>query len=291
MSLLIECRAKINLYLGITGKRDDGYHDIETVYQPVSLSDAIRISKADTGIVLNGNERSISWGKDNLCHRAAEEIFREAGYRGGVRIEVDKKIPHGAGLGGGSSDAAGVLIGLNRFLEFRFSPEKLADIALEIGSDVPFFIFNRPAIGRGRGEILQGVRGIRDVFILLIIPDTRINTANAYKNIDLVLTKAQSRYKLGMFLEGLSRIPQGRIRSHNSFEKSVCAGYQKIENILNLLRKNEKALFTSLSGSGSVCFSVFAERSDADLELEFMAGKGYSGIVVEPREKTVKLEC
>lgn len=291
MSLLIECRAKINLYLGITGKRDDGYHDIETVYQPVSLSDTIRISKADSGIVLSGNDRSISWGKGNLCYRAAEALFREAGYRGAVRIEVDKKIPHGAGLGGGSSDAAGVLIGLNRFLEFQFSPEKLAGIALAIGSDVPFFIFNRPAIGRGRGEILQGVRGIRDVFILLIIPDTRINTANAYKNIDLVLTKAQSRYKLGVFLEGLSRIPQGRIRSHNSFEKSVCTGYPEVENILNLLRKNEKALFTSLSGSGSVCFSVFAERSEADLELEFMAGKGYSGIVVEPKEKTVKLEC
>ncbi|MFO7916303.1 MAG: 4-(cytidine 5'-diphospho)-2-C-methyl-D-erythritol kinase [Candidatus Krumholzibacteriales bacterium] len=289
MSLLIECRAKINLYLGITGKRDDGYHEIETVYQPVSLSDTIRISEADSGIVLRGSDESIGWGSGNLCRRAAEAIFREAGYRGGARIEVDKKIPHGAGLGGGSSDAAGVLIGLNRLFDFRFSTERLAHIGLAIGSDVPFFVFNKPAIGRGRGEILEGIRGIEDVFILLIIPDMRINTADAYKNIDLVLTKVQSRYKLGLFLEGLSRIPHGRIRSHNSFEKSVSSGYPEVRNILNLLRKNGKALFSSLSGSGSVCFSVFAERREADQEFELMAGKGYSGIVVEPREKAIKL--
>ncbi|MBD3180362.1 MAG: 4-(cytidine 5'-diphospho)-2-C-methyl-D-erythritol kinase [Candidatus Latescibacteria bacterium] len=287
----IECRAKINLYLGITGRREDGYHDIETVFQPVSICDHIRVTDAPSGIALCRDDDSIKWDRDNLCYRAAERLFKAAGYRRGVKIEVRKKIPHGAGLGGGSSDAAGVLLGLNSFLKLGLSRNRLIEIALGIGSDIPFFVYNQPAIGRGRGEILEGIDGIRGVYILLVMPDIRVNTSVAYKKNDLMLTKDESRYKLGVFLEGLNRIPRGRIRSHNTFEESVCAGYPEIEEILFLLRENEDSIFSSISGSGSTCFSVFADKDEADDEYHFITGKGYRGLVVEPREKTIRLEC
>lgn len=285
------CRAKINLYLGITGKREDGYHEIETVFQPVSLSDNIIISEAESGISLSGNDESIEWDSTNLCYMAARELLSETGYGGGVRIEVEKNIPHGAGLGGGSSDAAGVLVGFNRCLNLRLSGNKLMEIALRIGSDVPFFVYNEPAVGRGRGEVLESIGGIRGVYILLVVPGIRINTSEAYKNIDLMLTKDESRYKLGLFLEGLDRISQGKIRSHNSFEESIKAGYPEIKEILELLRGNKNSIFSSLSGSGSVCFSVFGDEREARNALRFISGKGYSGLVVEPREKAIKLEC
>lgn len=287
----IQCRAKINLYLGITGKREDGYHEIETVFQPVSLSDHIDVYESDSGITVSGNDDSIRWDSSNLCHIAARELLETAGYRGGVTIEVEKNIPHGAGLGGGSSDAAGVLVGLNDCLNLGLPGRMLMEIALRIGSDVPFFVYNRPAVGRGRGEILESARGISGVYVLLVVPGIRINTSEAYKNVDLMLTKDESRYKLGLFLEGLDRIPQGKIRSHNSFEKSIKAGYPEIKEILELLRGNENSIFSSLSGSGSVCFSVFDDEREARNALRFISGKGYSGLVVEPREKAIKLEC
>jgi 4-diphosphocytidyl-2-C-methyl-D-erythritol kinase len=291
MKCLIECRAKVNLYLGVTGRREDGYHEIETVYQPVSISDMITIQRADSGIDLSGSDDSIRWDETNLCHRAASEILAHAGYGGGVRIDVDKRIPHGAGLGGGSSDAAGVLVGLNTFLNLDISSDRLLQFALDIGSDVPFFIFNRPAVGRGRGEILEPFRGMKGIYILLVIPEIRINTGEAYKKIDLMLTKDQSRFKLSMFSDGLSRIPRGKIQSYNSFEEPMGAEHPEIKEILDLLRMNENSVFSSLSGSGSVCFSVFEQRREADEELEFISGKGYNALVVEPREKSIELEC
>src|SRR5882762_8556930 len=142
--------AKINLSLRILGRRDDGFHDIETLIAPISLCDQIDIKRQSRWIDFSCNDPSIPKGDDNLVVRAAKRFLEATKVKAGVAIALKKKIPHGAGLGGGSSDAASTLLALNEVFETKLPREALAKIAESIGSDVPFFIFQSPALCRGR---------------------------------------------------------------------------------------------------------------------------------------------
>ncbi len=285
----VKCAAKLNLYLAVTGKRDDGYHDIETYFQPVSLHDVIDLTPVKKGIELRGNSDAISWDRSNLCYRAAKALFEQVGFEGGVMIEVQKAIPAGKGLGGGSSDAAGVLVGLNEYFCFGLSKARLAELALKLGSDVPFFIFGQPAIGRGRGELLERADGLPGGSILLIFPTLRISTSEAFKKLNLMLTKTESGFKLRRLIDGLNRFPESKLETYNSFSAAIVESYPEMAGIFAFLKREEKAVFFSLSGSGSACFIVYEKEKEAREALKRVSGKGYKGLLVEPVKWTIEI--
>ncbi|MBI5560610.1 MAG: 4-(cytidine 5'-diphospho)-2-C-methyl-D-erythritol kinase, partial [Deltaproteobacteria bacterium] len=157
-SLKILSPAKVNLFLRVAGKREDGYHDIFSLVQPVALYDEIFLTVGQgDGITVRSTDGSLPQGRENIAYRAAELFLEKAGIKKKVLVEIDKKIPVSSGLGGGSSDAAGVLMGLNEILGCAMSEGMLMRLGLECGSDVPFFILNGPAFVRGRGETIERV--------------------------------------------------------------------------------------------------------------------------------------
>src|SRR5437764_14631668 len=171
--------AKINLSLKILGERSDGFHEIETLITPISLYDEIKVEKrrGKTGIEFHCDEPSVPQGDDNLVVRAAKAFFNKTKLKRCVSIELQKKIPHGAGLGGGSSDAASTLLALNELFETRLPREALAKMAEVIGSDVPFFIFESAALCKGRGELVRALKLPKRLSILLLKPAFGVATA------------------------------------------------------------------------------------------------------------------
>ena len=287
-SITVRCYAKINLYLEVVRKRDDGFHDIVTVFQPVTLFDRIVIRPAAGGISLSGNAPDIPWDSSNLCWKAAELILGERRNSRSVSIEVEKNIPAGAGLGGGSSDAAGVLAGVDRLFGLGTGSRQLMDMALEIGSDVPFFLFGSPAIGRGRGEIIKETEGLRGGVILIVRPDISVSTKWAYENPNLILTRSGGGHKLNCLLGGLKGFPDIALETINSFQKVVAGEYPEIGRILVLLER-EGARLSSMSGSGSACFALFKDDTAASRARDLMLGEGNSAWIVYPAGRTMEL--
>src|SRR5436189_6354499 len=174
--------AKINLSLKILGRRDDGFHEIETLIAPISLSDEMKIEKNEGGIEFHCDDSAVPSGDDNLAIRAAKAFFAATKLKPAVSIELNKRIPHGAGLGGGSSDAASTLLALNELFETKLPRETLVEIAEPIGSDVPFFIFQSSALCKGRGELVTPLRLKDDLSVLLLKPGFGVSTAWAYSH-------------------------------------------------------------------------------------------------------------
>src|SRR6266542_4703045 len=182
MPMQVFAPAKINLYLKILGRRSDGFHEIETLIAPISLYDEIRIDKGDAkeGIEFRCDDPSVPKGDNNLAVRAAKAFFAATNVKLAISIELKKQIPHGAGLGGGSSDAASVLLARNELSETKFPREALAKMAEAIGSDVPFFIFQSAAMCKGRGELVTPVKLKQRLSILLLRPAFMVSPAWAY---------------------------------------------------------------------------------------------------------------
>jgi len=288
VGIKVRCYAKINLYLEVIRRRDDGYHDIVTVFQPVTLHDTLSISRAPAGISLTGDDADIPWDGSNLCWKAASLLLGESRSAPGVSIDVRKRIPAGAGLGGGSADAAGVLAGMNRLLGLGVSGARLMELALEIGSDVPFFLFGSPAIGRGRGEILERTEGLRRGVILIVRPDISVSTKWAYENPNLILTRSGGGHKLNCLLGGLKGFPDIALETINSFQRVVAGEYPEIGRILVLMER-EGARLSSMSGSGSACFALFEDDTAASRARDLMLGEGHSAWIVHPAGQTMEL--
>ncbi len=287
-TISVRCNAKINLYLEVIRKRDDGYHDIETVFQPVSLHDIISIERTSGGISLRGDDPGIPWDRSNLCWKAAELILGEFGKGRGVSLEVRKNIPSGAGLGGGSSDAAGVLAGVNELLGLEIDVTRLMEMGLELGSDVPFFLFGSPAVGRGRGEILEKTDGLSGGTLLIVKPDINVSTKWAYQNPNLILTRSDGGHRLSCLLGGLKDFPDIALETSNSFQRVVVGEYPVIGQILVLLR-SEGARLSSMSGSGSACFALYEDDTTASRVRDLMLGEGHSAWIVYPGGRTLEL--
>ena len=250
--------AKINLSLKILSRREDGFHEIETLIAPVSLHDEITIErkKSGQGIDFHCDDPSVPRGEDNLVVRVAKSFFAATKLTPAVSIELKKKIPHGAGLGGGSSDAAATLLALNRLFETKLSREELAKLGSEIGSDVPFFIFESAATCRGRGELVTPGPLPEQLSILLLKPDFVVATAWAYsrwhdsREIPDV-TYAAQEFAGQTFVNDLER---------PVFEKFVFLAELKMW----LLRQPEVGAVL-MSGSGSTVFAVMRPHVDVDL--------------------------
>lgn len=251
--------AKINLGLYITGKRNDGYHNIETLFLPVSLYDELTIERSPD-IVIGCSISDIPVDERNTIFKAIKLLHKKLDINYGCEIFLNKRIPHGAGLGGGSSNAAFVLKALSALWGLDLKQEELMEIGLEIGSDVPFFIINRPSIGRGRGEILRPIFININFRILLIYPELIINTGSVYKQLKIDLTKDK---KSVTFFTNLYCIEDliALENLENHLEPIVFREYPHLKDIKDDLY-NAGAVFSSMSGSGSTIFGLFNEDFD-----------------------------
>lgn len=250
--------AKINLSFQIKGRRADGFHEIETLMVPVSLADRLTIEakpRGEAGIEFSCDDPSLPAGDDNLVVRAAR-LFREAtGISDGLRIVLEKKIPHGAGLGGGSSDAASTLLGLNEVFATGLDESQLLQLGAQLGSDVPFFIVRSPAICRGRGEIVAPAKLAGRFRLLMVKPDFGVPTPWAYR-----------RWKDSREIPGLDYSPQefGGVRFVNDLERPVFEKYVSLAHLKTWLRQQPEVAVALLSGSGSTLFAVLREGTDHD---------------------------
>ena len=271
----VKAPAKINVGLHILGLRPDGYHEIRTVLQQINLADEILLEDApDLSLSLTGDRRDLPAGEKNLCMKAALLLRRRTGCPKGARIKLNKVIPIGAGLGGGSSDAAATLKALNQMWQTGLDQPTLMDLAAELGSDVPFFIAGGCCLAMGRGEILTQIDPIIRDQIVLICPNLRISTARAYENI--------GNYRLTSQMENI--IFQNSLRKDlsnpefyntltNDFESLVFAHYPVLEKLKKTLLMRG-AYYSSLSGSGSALYGVFASSEKAKRASEEIQIKG-----------------
>ncbi len=252
--------AKINLGLRILGKRSDGYHSIATVFHRIDLYDEITFEPSSSLEVLSSSDLAPG-GESNLCYKAAKEVLHFLGLQAGVRIRLTKNIPVGAGLGGGSSDAALVLKQLPAMFRKTIDDALLYEIAVKLGSDVPFFLKAGSAVGTGRGEILEYFSLKIPHFILLCYPNIHVSTAWAYQSIERTDEK-QPRDIKQILLDGLND-PSRLKQMQNDFELPVFKHYPDIA-LLKQLMLDKGAIVSILSGSGSSVFGFFDTLSKAE---------------------------
>jgi 4-diphosphocytidyl-2-C-methyl-D-erythritol kinase len=257
----VRAYAKINVGLHVLGKRPDGYHNIETVFRLIDLYDDLQFVMADEGTLFSSNHPLLGNDNTNLCVRAAHLLREVTGIHSGVEITLTKRIPLGAGLGGGSSDAAAVLKGLTKIWALDISTAELQTISATLGSDVPFFFSSQTAYATGRGERLEPFSARIPYWILTVTPDVHVSTAWAYAHVEpkaangrpdpreILLSSAD---KPGVLREQLS----------NDFEESVFAEFPEIADLKERMLK-QGADVALMSGSGSSVFAFFSSEKTA----------------------------
>lgn len=256
--------AKINLDLRVLNQRPDGYHEIRTVFQTISLADRIEIDyerARRTGIWLE-DPLAIP---DNLVVRAAHAVLDALGNTARVRFKLRKRIPMGGGLGGGSSNAAAVLLALPVLAGGRIPAERLAALALELGSDVPFFLLGGTALGRGRGEELEPLPDIGRAPLLVVSTGLHVATGEAYQALSRRLTSPLSSRKINSFRLLVRAMEAGRPAgewSANDFERVVFRKYPQLKTMLGKLSKLARPFGVRMTGSGSALFASFETREE-----------------------------
>ena len=259
--------ANINLSLRVLGKRPDGFHEIETLIAPISLYDKIDIEKQNRWLDFRCDDPTLSSGDDNLVVRAAKLFFEQTKIKSGVSIKLEKKIPHGAGLGGGSSDAAATFKALNQLFETNLSRAELSRLGLTIGSDVAFFLFDSVALCGGRGEIVEPAKFKTKLSILLLKPEFGIPSAWAY-----------SRWGNSKELPAVSYQPQKFDGETfvNDLERPVFEKFIFLAQMKTWLLEQKEVGAALLSGSGSTVFAVLRDKGGSD-SLAQRAGKEMDG--------------
>jgi 4-diphosphocytidyl-2-C-methyl-D-erythritol kinase len=256
--------AKLNLFLHVLGRRADGYHELQTVFRLIDRTDRVGIARRDDGEV----RFSGVFGDDNLCLRAARLLKTETGSRQGCDLQLEKAIPVGGGLGGGSSDAATVLWVLNRLWKTGLSQAQLTALGAKIGADVPFFIYGRNALGEGIGERLTPV-DLQPAWYLVLVPQVSVSTKETFAS---ALTPTGKRLKIPPFFPG-----QGQ----NDLESVVTARYPEVAAQLAWLRQHRPQ--ARMTGSGACVFAEFATEAQARALHTQLPG-GMNGFVAQGLE-------
>jgi 4-diphosphocytidyl-2-C-methyl-D-erythritol kinase len=252
---------KVNLLLNILGRRPDGFHELETVMQPVRLCDEITFDRADKGIELSCSDKTLPVDSRNLVFRAAEKFFASAKISGGVKIHLEKKIPLAAGLGGGSGNAATTLLALNELWGRPLAPEKLSEIAASLGSDIPFFLQDKPALATGRGEKIEPLENfpaLAGKAFLLIHPGFGISTPWAYQNLARFPSAVNGQKGRAQKLIGLLRtndLTAAATEFYNSLEAPALEKFPVLQLYQEFLLANG-AVAALMSGSGSTTFAI-----------------------------------
>jgi 4-diphosphocytidyl-2-C-methyl-D-erythritol kinase len=262
--LSLNAPAKINWFLGVAGKRDDGYHNIVSLMQCISLYDTLAFDHADSVRITSDLDIPV---RDNIVHKAASRLKEYTSCRKGADIYLKKNVPVSAGLGGGSSDAACTLLGLNELWGLGLGRKRLSSIASEIGSDVPFFLNGPAALVEGKGEKTRRVKINSSVVLLLVKPAVSVSTAWAYADFDKMksdkLTKNVVDIKL--FRRALMRKDFSSLGNmlFNDLEEVVTGKYPVVTEIKHRLIE-EGAFFSAMSGSGPSVFGVYGSRETAE---------------------------
>jgi 4-diphosphocytidyl-2-C-methyl-D-erythritol kinase len=261
-----KARAKINLELQVSDVRTDGFHNLETIFARIALHDSVTVSSIAAGIelVVHGDAGGAN-GASNLAHRAASLLRDTLGRSDGVRVELTKRIPTGAGLGGGSADAAATLQLVNMLWGHPLDTEALVELSATLGSDVPFLTSGyAAALGTGRGELLKEIELPSGPVVLLALPDVHVNTAEAYRSLDAY--RREHGWLLSSELDPLVLWKNMGQFSVNNFELPVHEKFPELQTLHRSLGE-VGALMARMSGSGAAHFAVFSELSDAEAAL------------------------
>ncbi len=274
--LTIQAPAKVNLYLAVHSRRADGYHEIETLMQKLELADQLKLRPGNKGISLCCPDSALPEDETNLAYRAAEVFFAETGLSGGIEIELYKNIPVAAGLGGGSSDAAAVLKGMNTLFSAGLTQEVLLEMAYPLGADVPFFVADFNLVrATGIGEKLEPVEVNAEWQVVLVNPGFSVSTRWAYDN--FALTTRSNPYILGraVIYDELCK------NLFNDLESVTIRRYPEIEKIKNILFR-DRADGVLMSGSGPTVFAFFLDKTAARRCVEGFSGSDYAVILTKP---------
>ncbi len=277
----IQAPAKINLSLDILSKRDDGYHNIESIMHPINLCDIITIEEIEEDLIISCNNESIPIGHENTVYKAAEIILRETGLKRGLHINIENNIPIGAGLGGGSADAAATILGINELFSLGLTIEEMSKLGSWVGSDVPFCVMRRTALVRGKGEEVIPIEASIDPWFVLIIPDFSIYTKDAYKAFDEIKIMDKRLPKVDEMLKVISCGDcKGLCKElYNVMEIPVFQRFPVLKEIKErLIAKG--ALGALMSGSGSTIFGI-AESEKAAKDIADKAKASFVSLPIK----------
>lgn len=289
-SISLKSRAKINLSIDVIGKREDGYHIVEMIMQTIDLYDDIKLKELEEDNIIIKSECSyIPLNEDNIVYKAAKLIKEKMDIKKGIEIFIKKNIPVAAGMAGGSSNAAAVLVGLNELWELGLSKDELRDLGLKLGADVPFCIEGGTALAEGIGEKLTYIKGInKDVNILVCKPDIFVSTKEVYQSLDIKNIEKRPDNKL--LIEKLKNDDIVSVSNNmvNVLEEVTSKKYSDIKVIENIIAKNG-AMGTMMSGSGPTVFGFFDNEEKAQrARVELL--ENYSQVyVVTSSEKGVEI--
>lgn len=289
-SISLKSRAKINLSIDVIGKREDGYHIVEMIMQTIDLYDDIKLKELEEDNIIIKSECSyIPLNEDNIVYKAAKLIKEKMDIKKGIEIFIKKNIPVAAGMAGGSSNAAAVLVGLNELWKLGLSKDELRDLGLKLGADVPFCIEGGTALAEGIGEKLTYIKGInKDVNILVCKPDIFVSTKEVYQSLDIKNIEKRPDNKL--LIEKLKNDDIVSVSNNmvNVLEEVTSKKYSDIKVIENIISKNG-AIGTMMSGSGPTVFGFFDNEEKAKrARVELL--ENYSQVyVVTSSEKGVEI--
>jgi 4-diphosphocytidyl-2-C-methyl-D-erythritol kinase len=266
--------AKVNLYLKVIRKRPDGYHDIATLMQKISLQDTMVFSLRDEGIIIRCPGFPQLENENNLVFRAVKALFFEINCRAGVEIVLHKTIPIGAGLGGGSSNAATTLVTLNDMLGLKLSREELMKIGTRLGADVPFFIYGNRAWAQGIGERLEPAPELPNLWFVLVNPGFELSTKRVYEGLNFTLTNPVINYSIPRF-STISDVVEGL---YNDLEKVSLVLYPALQELKdNLIGVG--ALGALMSGSGPTVYGIFDRKQTAQRAADILKKKNENWFV------------
>jgi len=272
-NLSVKAPAKINLYLKVMPKRPDGFHNIESIFQKIPLFDDITVIQSDLSNTCRVECKEMKLPIENTITSMYREFVKVTGITKGVNVILKKRIPSGAGLGGGSSDAASFLEALNRFFNTKLNHNTKHTLATKIGSDVPFFLGPDCALVTGRGDIIREIPVRKDLFFVLVIPDVHSSTKEAYAFVDEWMEQHIEKSVLSMAdLEYMYENNVSDWTFSNTFSDSQIYHYPEIGKALSDIRLSG-ALFAEMSGSGSSVFGVFLSEKKAKAATDLLLHK------------------
>lgn len=260
-TVTLKVSAKINLSLDVTGKYDNGYHEIESIFQSVSIYDTLTVTKLDSPeIVISCSDPDVPCDKRNIVYKAAELFFRETKIIGGAQIHIEKEIPSQAGLGGGSSDGAGVLYALNMLYDTGLYGRKLTELGGKVSADTAFFTVGGTAYVRGIGEEIQSIRYIPKVDMVIAKGASGISTPEAYSKIDRLVSPIHPETQ-----KLLKAIDKGKFLSKCKLCQNIFEMVTDLKDVTNLKRQmmENGAMTSVMSGSGSSVFGIFPDKESA----------------------------
>lgn len=289
-SIDLKSRAKVNLSIDVLGKREDGYHLVEMIMQTIDLYDKLKITEIEeNSILIKSNSLDIPLNEDNIMYKAVNLLKNQFNMEKGIEISIEKNIPVAAGMAGGSSNAAAVLVGLNKLWNLGLSENELKDIGLKLGADVPFCITGGSALAEGIGEELTNIKGLpEDLNILVCKPNIFVSTKEVYQSLNM--DKVKRRPKNKELIDALQKEDVKFISENmvNVLEEVTSLKYSEIGQIEDIMIKN-KALGSMMSGSGPTVFGLFDNKDCAIKAKEDLQAKYNQVYLVKSSNKGVEI--